>query len=304
MSILSDVTEAKQHFGTYIERLQNLLKKYDVQGENWYSNLRRVNRNPEFKTELTAIWQEILEQQGGKLGLSVILGIIAATLGGIGIAGFGGAIGLPLAALLVPVGILLGNELDTEGGTRRFVRWVRGLFGSAGVAGSSGDVPDASNEVEQKEHVADSPNGNGHVGNSAEEGFAVLLELLRDTNNRSLVLEEENRKSVFTISKLASDVAVVSNRFDSSFSQFGATLSELGVRCNSLGERCNAVGEENASLKADSARLFGEISSVRAQAEVVQSELGKLRQHAAYLSGGFLIVALSLILELIWRFAH
>jgi len=96
----------------------------------------------------------------------VILGILGAVLGGIGIAGFGGAIGLPLALLLAPVGIVLGNEFDAGGVSKSVVRKIRQFFGSSEVKDSNDDTADSANEE-----------------------FAVLLELLTEMINRCDALE-------------------------------------------------------------------------------------------------------------------
>lgn len=166
MSFLDDVREAKQRFGTYIERLQRLLQEYKVEGKDWYANLKLANRDSAFRTRRNAIWNELLEQESGKLALPVILGIIGAVLGGIGIAGFGGAIGLSLAFLLAPVGILLGNEFDAEGVSKGVVRKIRQFFGSSEVKDSKDDTESCTNEE-----------------------FATLLELLTETTTRCDALD-------------------------------------------------------------------------------------------------------------------
>jgi hypothetical protein len=166
MSFLDDVRDAKQRFGTYIERLQRLLQEYKVEGKDWYANLKLANRDPEFRKRRNDIWNELLEQEGATLSLPVILAIVGAMLGGIGIAGFGGAIGLPLAWLLCPVGILLGNEFDREGVSKEVLRTIRKFFGS-------------SEGTDSKDDAAD----------SAHEELAFLLEQLTEITNRCDVLE-------------------------------------------------------------------------------------------------------------------
>lgn len=55
----------------------------------------------------------------------MILGIIGAALGGIGIAALGGAFGLPLFLLVVPLGLVLGNEIDEAGVTKKVIERLR-----------------------------------------------------------------------------------------------------------------------------------------------------------------------------------
>jgi hypothetical protein len=71
-----------------------------------------------------------MKKEGGKLSLAVILGIVWAVMGGVGIAMGGTAIGLPLIALLIPLGIVLGNEADNEGITESLFEAVSSWFGS------------------------------------------------------------------------------------------------------------------------------------------------------------------------------
>jgi hypothetical protein len=49
--------------------------------------------------------KQFSNKNGGKLAFGVVLGIVGAVLGGVGIAGAWGAFGLPLVLLLVPVGV-------------------------------------------------------------------------------------------------------------------------------------------------------------------------------------------------------
>jgi hypothetical protein len=49
-------------------------------------------------------------------------------MGGVGIAAGGGAIGLPLLAILAPAGYFAGQELDSEGYTKAIVETFRKLL--------------------------------------------------------------------------------------------------------------------------------------------------------------------------------
>jgi uncharacterized membrane protein YbjE (DUF340 family) len=144
MSFAADIKAAKARFHIYIDQLAALLCEYDIIGPSWYDNLKKANGDPEFISRRDQIWKRILEEEGGKLSLAVILGIVGAVMGGVGIATAGSAIGLPLIALLVPLGIVLGNEMDTEGITRNIVRIVGSWFGSPNQAIQSAPAPATS----------------------------------------------------------------------------------------------------------------------------------------------------------------
>jgi hypothetical protein len=123
VSIIADVSAAKLRFSGYILRLRRLLSDYGIEGDDWYDNLKNANRNPEFIAGRDAIWRELLEQESGKLSLGAIFGIVGAALGGVGIAAGGGAIGIPLVLLLVPAGLLMGNEFDSHHVGTKLRRW-------------------------------------------------------------------------------------------------------------------------------------------------------------------------------------
>ena len=129
MSFVSDMKDAKRRFAGYIEEFTVLLHDYGVSGRGWYENLRRANHDPAFVRRRDKIWQELLEAEGGKLTFGTVLAIVGAVLGGVGIAGAWGAFGLPLILLLTPAGIWIGNELDAEGITRDWIKWMRSCLG-------------------------------------------------------------------------------------------------------------------------------------------------------------------------------
>ncbi|MGH9412888.1 MAG: hypothetical protein ACRD0Y_04020 [Terriglobales bacterium] len=111
-----------------------LLREYHVSGENWYTNLKAAAANPDFVARRNAIWDAILENEGGKLTFGTALAIVGALLGGAGIAMMGGAFGLPLVCLLAPLGVWIGNEADEEQLTRRFLAKFRTWSRSGGGA--------------------------------------------------------------------------------------------------------------------------------------------------------------------------
>lgn len=125
MPVTDDIKAAKERFSNYIDQLRRLLIEYNVSGHNWLTNLKSANEDPSFRSRRDGIWKELLEQEGAKLSLGMILGIIGAVMGGVGIAAGGSAIGLPLALLLVPTGLICGNELDAKGVTKKLMEGAR-----------------------------------------------------------------------------------------------------------------------------------------------------------------------------------
>lgn len=61
----------------------------------------KYQNDESFKNEWIAFWSDIAKENGGKLSLTTVCVVIGASLGGVGIAAMGGAIGLPLALVLV-----------------------------------------------------------------------------------------------------------------------------------------------------------------------------------------------------------
>ena len=113
MSISKEFGEATIRFKSYIDRLIQLFKKHDI--KNPKGIIEAVRHNQEFSAEWRAIWNEIAREDGGKISLTTIGAIIGAVFGGVGIAAGGGAIGLPLAAVLGLGGLITGIEFDSLG---------------------------------------------------------------------------------------------------------------------------------------------------------------------------------------------
>lgn len=113
MPIVGEAKETVQRFSKYIQELVELFKRFDIVGSRAPRNLWKATANGEFRKEWKRIWSDVAEHDGGKLSLTTVLAIIGAVLGGVGIAAFGGAIGVPLALLFAPVGYLLGAEIDS-----------------------------------------------------------------------------------------------------------------------------------------------------------------------------------------------
>jgi hypothetical protein len=143
MPVIDDAKQTAQRFSDYVQELINLFKKFNITGSGAPRQLWKASGNSEFRKEWSRIWREIAEYDGGKLTLTTIFGIIGAVFGGVGIAALGGAIGLPLAILLAPVGYLIGSEIDGAG----LLRKVRGYLANSNEANS--DDANSLSEGEQ-----------------------------------------------------------------------------------------------------------------------------------------------------------
>jgi len=128
MSISKELGEATIRFKSYIDRLIQLFKKHDI--TNPKGIIEAVRHNQEFSAEWKEIWKEIARMDGGKISLTTIGAIIGAVMGGVGIAAGGGAIGLPLAAVLGLGGLITGIEIDTLGKKHLLLRLPKPLYRS------------------------------------------------------------------------------------------------------------------------------------------------------------------------------
>jgi hypothetical protein len=140
--ISSESKNTVERFRSYIDRFISLAADYKLDGNGKLVSLWRARRDPEFRRRANIIWGDLVARDGAVLTLPTVLGILGAVLGGIGIAGFGGAIGIPIALLLVPAGILAGLELDSEHVTQKLVRPVRADIVKSPCEGGEG-VPDS-----------------------------------------------------------------------------------------------------------------------------------------------------------------
>ena len=112
MSIARDVGELPQRLRGHHRKLEALLAKYKIAGVTKLIAMYRFNST--FKAEWTSFWADVIRDEGGKVSLTTIGVILGASLGSIGLAAFGGAVGLPLAALLGLGGFLAGSKVDSE----------------------------------------------------------------------------------------------------------------------------------------------------------------------------------------------
>jgi hypothetical protein len=118
MGIINDTKASFERIRGYGNQMKSLLSRYGVRSTD---DVKRVAKDSTFKSELAALWEEILKAEGGAITLTILLSTIAIAMGGVGIAAGGGAIGLPLLVILAPVGYFAGQELDSEGYTEAIV---------------------------------------------------------------------------------------------------------------------------------------------------------------------------------------
>jgi hypothetical protein len=133
MSIIKDTKASLGRIPGYANQLKNLLARHEVHSIN---DLKRVATEPSFQSEVTVLWDGVLKAEGGKMTLTLVLSTIGVAMGGVGIAAGGGAIGLPLLAILAPAGFLGGQELDSEGYTKAVVDRIKKLLRKTGHASS------------------------------------------------------------------------------------------------------------------------------------------------------------------------
>jgi len=111
MSISDDLSEIYKRSKDHIVNLKEINKRYNVDGLKKLVVTFRINK--EFRSEWNNSWASIAKDEGGKISLTTAGVIIGASIGGVGIATAGSAIGLPLAFVLGIGGFLLGSEVDT-----------------------------------------------------------------------------------------------------------------------------------------------------------------------------------------------
>ena len=114
MSTFEEIGELPEKYRKYKEQLKRLFLKYEIDGVKPLVN--KYQNDESFKNEWIAFWSDIAKEDGGKLSLTTVGVIIGASLGGVGIAAMGGAIGLPLALVLGLggfVGFVGGSKFDS-----------------------------------------------------------------------------------------------------------------------------------------------------------------------------------------------
>lgn len=125
MGIIKDTKASLERIPSYASQIKNLLLRHGIHNVD---DLRRVAKEPSFKCEVTALWEDILKSEGGKVTGTLVFSTIALALGGVGIATGGSAIGLPLLVILAPAGFIGGQELDSEGYSKTIVEKLKKFF--------------------------------------------------------------------------------------------------------------------------------------------------------------------------------
>ncbi|HYM75838.1 MAG TPA: hypothetical protein VE377_07655 [Candidatus Dormibacteraeota bacterium] len=128
MGIITDTKASFARYRGYGNDMKSLLSRHQVHS---IDDLNRAGKDSAFQSEVAALWDGILKAEAGKISLTLILSTIAVAMGGVGIAAGGGAIGLPLLAILAPAGYFAGQELDSEGYTKAIVQTFRKLLQKA-----------------------------------------------------------------------------------------------------------------------------------------------------------------------------
>ena len=125
MGVITNAKDTIARFSGYIGRLSDLCKSSGITGSTAPLKLvKEWKSNREFQEEWNKIWTDLISTEGGKVSVTTVSIIIGAVFGGVGVTAFGGAIGLPLAAVLAPVGYTVGNEMDDHGWTQKLWRWI------------------------------------------------------------------------------------------------------------------------------------------------------------------------------------
>jgi ABC-type multidrug transport system fused ATPase/permease subunit len=118
MGIIGDTKATLERVRIYGNQMKNLLSRHEIHS---IDDLQRVAKDSSFQNEVTALWAGIIRTESAKTMLFIVLSTIAIAMGGVGIAAGGGAIGVPLLAILAPAGYFAGQELDSVGYTKAVV---------------------------------------------------------------------------------------------------------------------------------------------------------------------------------------
>jgi hypothetical protein len=110
MALWDEFRGSTDRFKERIRELQELLRAHQI--DSIRKLVRAYTRDAAFRGRWDEIWVAAVRDDGGKLTLTTAGGILGAVLGGVGIAALGGAIGLPLLAVLGLGGLVAGTEVD------------------------------------------------------------------------------------------------------------------------------------------------------------------------------------------------
>ena len=111
MSTFEEIGEIPEKYRAHKEALTLIFKQYEIDGIK--SLITKYRGDSFFKNDWSEFWSRVAKQEGGKLSLTTIGLIIGASLGGVGIAAMGSAVGMPLALVLGLGGFLSGSKFDS-----------------------------------------------------------------------------------------------------------------------------------------------------------------------------------------------
>ena len=111
MGTFTEIGKTPKQFKNYIDQLTQLFREHEI--TSIQSLVHNYRNNSIFKTEWNRIWSTISKEEGGKLSLGTIGAVIGASLGGVGVAAMGSAIGLPLFLVLGLGGFISGAKFDS-----------------------------------------------------------------------------------------------------------------------------------------------------------------------------------------------
>ena len=111
MTTMEEVSSIPKKLQKYKSELETLFRGHEITGAK--TLLSNYKNSTEFRDEWKSIWANVAKDEGGKLSLTTIGLLIGASLGGVGIAAGGGAIGVPLALILGLGGFLSGSKVDS-----------------------------------------------------------------------------------------------------------------------------------------------------------------------------------------------
>ncbi|MEE4356739.1 MAG: bacteriocin class II family protein [Desulfococcaceae bacterium] len=113
MNTFDNIRQTPKRFRQYTDRLSDLMKMHKIKSiKDLISSYRKNN---DFRKQWSRIWEDLAKAEGGKLSLTTIGVVMGASLGGVGIAALGGAVGLPLFAVLGLAGLAGGSKFDASG---------------------------------------------------------------------------------------------------------------------------------------------------------------------------------------------
>lgn len=111
MSTFEEIGKIPEKYRVHKEALVLIFNQHNIDSIKLL--VTKYRSDSSFKNDWNEFWSLVAKQEGGKLSLTTIGLIIGASLGGVGIAAMGSAIGMPLAIVLGLSGFLGGSKFDS-----------------------------------------------------------------------------------------------------------------------------------------------------------------------------------------------